>query len=194
MPSFHPLKAGRRPKFSNTCLTPNVCFHPLKAGRRHRSGHTGRTNAQRFHPLKAGRRRLQGRRAVSFTKNSFHPLKAGRRHPKMLLPTRPSLGFPSPQGGSETSLSVWRRGFATSVSIPSRRVGDRDIAGQGGAVIGFPSPQGGSETVYPRTELEIELGFPSPQGGSETLRKGEEDFARYRKFPSPQGGSETKGK
>ena len=58
------------------------------------------------------------------------------------------VAFPSPQGGSETVLSVAANLFATLVSIPSRRVGDSPrLSPRHATPRQFPSPQGGSETI-----------------------------------------------
>ena len=121
---FHPLKAGRRPVYLRgyyaACLTR---FHPLKAGRRLTRLKGREVGVLSFHPLKAGRRH----HPVTFPstcKASFHPLKAGRRPF-----SRPCSGgerrmFPSPQGGSETVENQRTTDHASTVSIPSRRVGD----------------------------------------------------------------------
>jgi len=76
----------------------------------------------RFHPLKAGRRPSEAMR-MQLEALSFHPLKAGRR--------------PAHRAGA---------GNGVRVSIPSRRVGDREGRKWQKAVQAFPSPQGGSET------------------------------------------------
>ena len=143
-PCFHPLKAGRRPRFARGFFPGGLGFHPLKAGRRLVQVLNCFAFRECFHPLKAGRRlpidcvlaqpsnvSIPSRRVgdkswrSSFLSlNSFHPLKAGRR-------------------------PYWRNLIAAflEVSIPSRRVGDA-LEGWMCALIGlmFPSPQGGSET------------------------------------------------
>ena len=102
----------------------------------------------RFHPLKAGRRRHAGVHAKD-GQSSFHPLKAGRR---------PELNT--------------LRYLNSSVSIPSRRVGDMTRTGcLFRPIIRFPSPQGGSETLGCRCGRDWQGKFPSPQGGSETIRR-----------------------
>ena len=76
--SFHPLKAGRRPKI---CVKPffhHLCFHPLKAGRRLFYVVRLKGREVGFHPLKAGRRRPTPHSQTTLDP-CFHPLKAGRR-------------------------------------------------------------------------------------------------------------------
>ena len=76
----------------------------------------------------------------------FHPLKAGRR-----------------------LCYSFRVVGVSSVSIPSRRVGDVDVAVCYSFRVVFPSPQGGSETLVKSVGVLNHTMFPSPQGGSETM-------------------------
>ena len=122
---FHPLKAGRRLDLLESIANQLLQFPSPQGGSETFKRCSANSTNAGFHPLKAGRRRpircahyslprvsIPSRRvgdATSFVqaqqrKFCFHPLKAGRRHPCHRPRPKRAGVFPSPQGGSETSL------------------------------------------------------------------------------------------
>ena len=76
---FHPLKAGRRPLHQQ-----DIHFNPSVSIPSRRVGDLGMSMGLKLPSL------------------CFHPLKAGRRLHEKLFRFYVVIGFPSPQGGSET--------------------------------------------------------------------------------------------
>ena len=121
-----------------------------------------------FHPLKAGRR-LPGPEWHIWDKPRFHPLKAGRRRATIA-----------------TTIAT-----ATTVSIPSRRVGDcLGLSGiYGISHVSIPSRRVGDWCYTRRVCSRVRCFHPLKAGRRQHFKKITHRFSP--KFPSPQGGSET---
>ncbi len=120
---FNPLKAGRKHRIPQMPPQTNSCFNPLKAGRKLLLEPCFVSNIQGFNPLKAGRKRVSNN-IEELEQIGFNPLKAGRK-----------------------PIAVMESHADFAVSIPSRRVGNLEVAREAVERARFQSPQGGSETT-----------------------------------------------
>ena len=120
---FHPLKAGRRLNLSKVFGEVRGVFPSPQGGSETVVSELNAIVLYGFHPLKAGRR-LDERGAIVLLDERFHPLKAGRRRYEEVTALFAEVEFPSPQGGSETTVPSSSPASRFVVSIPSRRVGD----------------------------------------------------------------------
>ena len=97
---FHPLKAGRRPKYVFHCPSSSRCFHPLKAGRRQGMFYAAEDACRVSIPSRRVRDWDGGRclRVVQKFPSPQGGSETGNVEAEVIRQYR----FPSPQGGSET--------------------------------------------------------------------------------------------